>query len=153
MAIIKALKEWRHYLEGLPEPFEIITNHDNLRYWKTAQDLSRRQARWALKLANFDFLLIHRPGKTNVLADALSHSPLHQVSDKEDNTKQTVLRPEHFVKLAASHFNNLLEEKIHRATAREAEVVEGLKELKKGGLKKLVDGIAEWEEDEGLIYR
>ena len=44
LAIIEALKEWRHYLEGLPEPFEVITDHDNLRYWKTAQDLSRRQA-------------------------------------------------------------------------------------------------------------
>ena len=77
LAIIEALKEWRHYLEGLPEPFEIITDHDNLRYWKTAQDLSRRQARWALKLANFNFILIHQLGKTNVLADALSRSPLH----------------------------------------------------------------------------
>ena len=54
--------------------------------------------------------------------------------------------------LAASHFNNPLEAKIRRASAREAEVLEGLKELKKGGLKRLADGIAEWEEDEGLVY-
>ena len=47
LAIIEALKDWQHFLEGLPDPFEIVTNHSNLQYWRTAQDLSRRQARWA----------------------------------------------------------------------------------------------------------
>ena len=27
LAIIEALNDWRHFLEGLPEAFEIITNH------------------------------------------------------------------------------------------------------------------------------
>ena len=44
LAIIEALKDWRHFLEGLPQPFEIVTDHLNLEYWRTAQDLSRRQA-------------------------------------------------------------------------------------------------------------
>ena len=57
LAIIEALKDWRNFLEGLPEPFEIITDHQNLEFWKTAQDLSRRQARWALWLSRFDFHL------------------------------------------------------------------------------------------------
>ena len=47
LAIIEALKDWRYFLEGLPSPFEIITDHSNLQFWRTAQDLSRRQARWA----------------------------------------------------------------------------------------------------------
>lgn len=33
LAIVRALKDWRHYLEGLPEPFEIITDHCNLEFW------------------------------------------------------------------------------------------------------------------------
>jgi hypothetical protein len=33
LAIIRALEDWRHYLEGLPEPFDIITDHHNLQYW------------------------------------------------------------------------------------------------------------------------
>ena len=40
LAIVEALRDWRHYLEGLPDPFDIVTDHDNLRYWRTAQDLS-----------------------------------------------------------------------------------------------------------------
>ena len=30
LAIHNALLDWRHFLEGLPEPFEIWSNHANL---------------------------------------------------------------------------------------------------------------------------
>ena len=69
LAIIEALKDWQHFLEGLPNPFEIVTDHSNLQYWRTAQDLSRRQARWATYLSRFHFHLTHRPGKANTQAD------------------------------------------------------------------------------------
>ena len=72
LAIIEALKDWCHFLEGLPTPFEIITDHSNLQYWWTTQDLSRRQDRWATYLSRFHFTLTHRPGKANIQADALS---------------------------------------------------------------------------------
>ena len=153
LAIIEALKDWRHYLEGLPDPFEIITDHDNLHYWRTAQDLSRGQARWALRLANFHFKLVHRPGKRHIVADILSRMSQHQTTDQEDNRRQTVLTPEHFASIGAASFENPLEEKIRNETRRDAEVLEGLKALRKGGLKRLADGLAEWEEDGGLIYR
>ncbi len=65
LGIIRALEDWRHYLEGLPSPFEIITDHRNLEYWRTTQNLSRRQARWSLYLSRFDFHLTHKPGKSN----------------------------------------------------------------------------------------
>ena len=39
--------------------------------------LSKRQARWVEVLAEFDYKMIHRPGKSNVVADALSR--LHTV--------------------------------------------------------------------------
>ena len=52
LAIIEALKDWRQFLEGLPQPFEIITDHRNLEFWRTAQHLTRRQARWSLLLAD-----------------------------------------------------------------------------------------------------
>ena len=96
LAIIEALQEWRHFLEGAPNPFTILSDHANLLYWRTAQDLSRRQARWALYLTRFDFHLEHRPGKLITQADPLSRMPHHQVRDNEDNTQRIVLRPEHF---------------------------------------------------------
>ena len=44
LAIIRALQAWRQYLEGLPSQFEIQSDHKNLEYWCTAQNLTRRQA-------------------------------------------------------------------------------------------------------------
>jgi hypothetical protein len=32
LAITEALKNWCMYLEGLPQPFEIITDHCNLEF-------------------------------------------------------------------------------------------------------------------------
>ena len=45
LAIIRALKEYRHYLKGHLEKFEIWSDHQNLTYFKSAQKLTRRQAR------------------------------------------------------------------------------------------------------------
>jgi hypothetical protein len=39
-AIIRALEDWHHFLKGLPQTFEIWTNHSNLQYWTKAQNLS-----------------------------------------------------------------------------------------------------------------
>jgi len=72
LAIICALEEWRHFLERARHPVEIWTDHKNLEYFMTAKKLNRRQARWSLYLACFDFKLTHRPGrcmgKPNVLS-------------------------------------------------------------------------------------
>jgi len=45
LAIIRALEEWRHFLEGATHPVEIWTNHKNLEYFITAKKLNRHQAR------------------------------------------------------------------------------------------------------------
>ena len=71
LAIVHALKIWRVYLEG--HHFKIITDHRSLVYFNTQPTLSRRQARWNELLQEYDFEIIHKPGKTNVVADALSN--------------------------------------------------------------------------------
>jgi len=48
LAIIRALEEWRHFLERATHPVEIWTDHKNLEYFMTAKKLNRRQARWSL---------------------------------------------------------------------------------------------------------
>jgi len=62
LAIIRALEEWCHFLEGTQKKFEIWTDHKNLQYFRTSQNLNRRQAQWSLYLSRFDFSLHHRPG-------------------------------------------------------------------------------------------
>ena len=44
LAIIFALKKWRQYLLDAHEPFTILTDHKNLKYFTKPQDLSRQQA-------------------------------------------------------------------------------------------------------------
>jgi hypothetical protein len=45
LAIMLALEEWRQYLMGASEHFEIWTDHQNLQYFQKPQKLNRRQAR------------------------------------------------------------------------------------------------------------
>jgi hypothetical protein len=84
LAIMRALEEWRHFLEGTPDKFKIWTDHKNLEYFMSAKKLNRRQARWSLTLARFDFMMHHQPGKTMGKSDALSRRADHG-SGSEDN--------------------------------------------------------------------
>jgi hypothetical protein len=124
LTITEALKDWRQFLAGLDNPFEIWTDHRNLEFWRTMQHLMRRQARWALLLANYNFVLVHKPGKENGIADPLSCPSRFQVTDAEDNRDQLVLNPKHFVTLAATAFAKppALEQKIRNCSNCEVEV-------------------------------
>ena len=55
LAIIFAMEEWRHFLEGSEHKLVVWTDHKNLEYFRSAKKLNRRQARWSLFLARFDF--------------------------------------------------------------------------------------------------
>lgn len=46
LAVIRALKEWRHLLEGSEIPVKVLTDHKNLEYFSTKRDLNRRQDGW-----------------------------------------------------------------------------------------------------------
>ena len=70
LAIIHALRTWRHYLLG--NHFIVVTDHNSLKYLQTQPTLSRCQARWSEFLSKFDFEIVYRARKGNVVADALS---------------------------------------------------------------------------------
>nr|XP_033494296.1 uncharacterized protein LOC117264451 [Epinephelus lanceolatus] len=72
LAVVLALQEWRHWLEGSIHPFVVWTDHKNLSYLQSARRLNSCQAWWALFLGRFQFTLPHRPGSWNVKPDALS---------------------------------------------------------------------------------
>jgi len=44
LVIFEAFKIWRHYLEGLAYPIDIVTDHKNLEYFSTTKVLTQRQA-------------------------------------------------------------------------------------------------------------
>ena len=73
LGIIKALKEWRCYLEGCVG-LEIVTDHNPLIHLQKQPMLSRRQARWQEFLSRFTFTIKHIAGAKNP-ADPLSRLP------------------------------------------------------------------------------
>src|SRR5438552_4100826 len=61
-----------------------MTDHNNLRYFMTTKELTRRQARWAEKLSAFDFEIVHRAGKANP-ADGHSRRPDYEPDENWEN--------------------------------------------------------------------
>ena len=72
LAIVEALTKWRQYLLDVAKPFEVWTDHENLKYFREPHKLNGQQARWYLKLQDYNFTLKYIPGKTNTKADILS---------------------------------------------------------------------------------
>jgi len=107
LALIRALEEWKVYLEGAKHPVTIYVDHDNLRYFRSGQNLNRRQARWSLFLSQFPLQLIHKPGKTMILSDALSRRA--DAEDlKEKNRTMTLLPDNIFVRMLDTEFSEKL---------------------------------------------
>jgi len=157
LAIIRALQEWRHFLEGAKHTFEILTDHKNLQYFMTAKNLNRRQARWSLVLARYDFTLTHRPGRRMGKPDALSRRPDHGLEDG-DNQGVTLLKPELFlirvlegVQVEGEERDFLKE--IRRGNKdgdQEEAVVKAVTEMRKAGERSL--RASEWKEEGDLLY-
>jgi len=94
LGVIRCLEAWRHFLEGARIKFKVWTNHKNLEYFMTSQNLNRRQARWALYLSRFDFLLKHVPGSKMGKADGLSRRSDWEKRGEGDNKERTLLKLE-----------------------------------------------------------
>ena len=81
---------------GSPHKIIIHTDHSNLQYWKEARKISRRIARKFLDLLEYDFVIKHIPGTSNVRADALSRRADY-TEGREDNNNIVVLPQEVFI--------------------------------------------------------
>jgi hypothetical protein len=69
-ALIQTLKHWRPYL--IHREFILFTDHDSLKYLHSQNKLSPRHARWISFLQQFSFVIRHKTGRENKVADAFS---------------------------------------------------------------------------------
>ncbi|GMF62100.1 unnamed protein product [Phytophthora fragariaefolia] len=74
LAMKYALVKFRVHLLGR-KPFVIYTDHASLRTATSSPHLSQRMARWFSFFAEYNATVEYKPGKQNVLADALSRRP------------------------------------------------------------------------------
>ena len=109
LAIVHALREWRHYLHGAP--FKVLTDHRSLQYMHTQPHLSTRQSRWMEFLSTFDFKVEYCEGKKNIIADALSRRADHEEQTSiSDGTVATAINT------SSVHDASLLEEIANKHT-------------------------------------
>jgi hypothetical protein len=77
VAIVHALRTWRHYLMG--KRFELRIDHIGLKYLFEQPTLNARQTRWLEFLSEYDLGIKHIKGKEKKVSNALSRRvhPIH----------------------------------------------------------------------------
>jgi RNase H-like domain found in reverse transcriptase/Reverse transcriptase (RNA-dependent DNA polymerase)/Integrase zinc binding domain len=153
LAIVQALKEWRHYIQGSGHTMIVLSDHDNLRHFKVPQTIGQQMAQWTLYLSEFDIKLVHIPGKKNIQADSLSRRP--DLCLQETDNKDVIVLPEHlFVNLIDME----LQKKIANTKNMDYDAAEAIKKLLKQGprevKKDLMDlEVEEFEGENVLFYK
>ncbi|KAF0721733.1 hypothetical protein Ae201684_018948 [Aphanomyces euteiches] len=88
LAVKHALVKFRIYLLG-SKPFVVYTDHASLKYAVKSPHISERMARWLAFFAEFNMTVECKPGRENVLADALSRRPMTEDSSSVDLNRLT----------------------------------------------------------------
>ena len=99
LAIIENQKGWRHWTMETHDPVKIMTYHNNLHYFMTSKELNHCQVRWVQFLSDYNFELVHRAGKENVIADILSRCAQDELDMGDKAAQNLCLLPlEYFMK-------------------------------------------------------
>ena len=70
LAILHALKQWKNHLMGIH--FKVKIYHDSLKLFLEQMLSSEEQKKWVTKMLGYDFEIIYKKGKKNVVANSLS---------------------------------------------------------------------------------
>ena len=74
LAIVEAMHHWRHYCCGARHPIVVLTDHANLVWFMTTLNLSRRQLKWAEKLAERPNYKLPKAATTSTAAEIVRQS-------------------------------------------------------------------------------
>lgn len=92
LAVVWSLNYLRHLIYGTK--IRIVTDHHALCYMKTLKSPTGRLARWAIKLSEYDYDIIHKPGRKHNDADCLSRfrvQPANSTDEEESAEVPTYL--------------------------------------------------------------
>ncbi|GJV59156.1 RNA-directed DNA polymerase [Tanacetum coccineum] len=70
-AIVHSLDTWRHFL--LSNEFVLFSDHEALKFINGQHKMKSRHAKWVKFIQAFSFVIRHKVGSNNQVADALSH--------------------------------------------------------------------------------
>ena len=127
-------------LEGVQSEFEIWIDHKNLEYFIKAQKLNQRQARWALYLSTFNFILKHVPESRMGKADGLSRRLDWTKGTDKDNDNQILIKDNwvhNLVEVVIEGPEVDIIEKIKKARSKDKDIVRVVEEMKKVKVKEL----------------
>ena len=91
LAVVTFLQQFKQYLLG--HTFMIRTDHGALTWIQNFKEPDGQLARWLEKLQEFQFTIIHRPGKSHNNADALSRIPCRQCGRSSHASTDPVTPP------------------------------------------------------------
>ena len=73
LAVLRFCRQFRYYLLG--RKFVVRTDHNSLVWLLGFKNIEGQLSRWIQELSQYDMIVVHRPGKDHVNADALSRIP------------------------------------------------------------------------------
>ena len=88
LAVVTFLKHFRQYLIG--RQFTIRTDHGALTWLKNFKTPEGQMARWLKKLQDYQFTIIHKPGRRHNNADALSWLPCQQCGRTSHTSEESI---------------------------------------------------------------
>ncbi|MBW0568587.1 hypothetical protein O181_108302 [Austropuccinia psidii MF-1] len=142
LGIVWALKRWRAFLLSLSSPFEVLTDHFSLQYYKSSKVLSCHQSPWSEILSEFHFSITYCLGLLATLPDALSRRDNVYPERGEDfisknpmNFQQLIkedeVQPSRYFAFKVESFSNLIDS-IQKALWQDSQYRSILQELGKG---------------------
>ena len=84
LGVVWAVKHFRPYLYG--HHCDIYTDHEALKSLLNTPQPSGKLARWGMAIQELDLRILHRTGKSNVNADALSRAPIAGTGKEPERT-------------------------------------------------------------------
>lgn len=92
LAVVYAFRKLRKYL--LDKEFTLYTDNSAVRWLLLKSDPGSRLQRWIVAIQEYRYKVVHLPGKSNVIADALSRFPPIKNDTESCDDEADALYPE-----------------------------------------------------------